>query len=214
MCFSAESSLIGFGLAVITSLLLFIENHKILSYYVFSIGFMQLADYLMWIDLDCKKKWNKLANIFAILSLYFQLYSTFLFNNNYFLLGITTLMYIYILISYIHKGLPCSKLSKNNNLQWGFAKNFSNLEKYLFSSYFILLLFYSYIWSENRVRNISDYIYSISIVIILLYSLKTTNSNFVDISDWGSVWCHYSNYLSVFLILVILSKKYLKINYL
>ena len=67
MCYSAESSINGFLIGGAASLyLLFFSNNqtfKHIGLFFSSVVLIQLAEYFIWIDQDCSKNYNNLADI-------------------------------------------------------------------------------------------------------------------------------------------------------
>ena len=81
--FSAESSLSAYILGVIASLYLLIKGDKYDKHIgLFSLTFiqMQIAEFLIWIDLDCNKNLNHYASILTEYILILQPLSIILGN--------------------------------------------------------------------------------------------------------------------------------------
>lgn len=79
MCFSKELSLTSFIVGLSTSLLLLLFGNKkykaqncVLSLFIIWVSLMQLIDFAIWNDLDCKKGYNKIATIVGYLLNYSQ----------------------------------------------------------------------------------------------------------------------------------------------
>ena len=72
MCYSEKSSIHNFFIFIISSLcLLYFGNEKykkeniIVGFFFIFVSFMQLFDYMFWIDLDNKKGLNHIATLIA-----------------------------------------------------------------------------------------------------------------------------------------------------
>ena len=213
MCFDGESSIKSFGLTLINSIILYYYDYGNLAYCILAIGLIQLAEYFMWIDMKCTNNINKLGNIIAILSLFLQLIVCLYYTKNKTFLYSTYVIYLFVLGNYIYKNMPCSTLTKNNNLKWGFFEAMHPYLRYLFAFYYLIVLLFVYVMNKNYMYSnyFNTYIYSLVIMMLWLYSVKTTNSFFLDAAEWGSVWCHYSNNISIILTISIILKHYYNI---
>ncbi len=70
MCFSKDLSLSSFIFGITDSFsLIYLGNekssntNKMIGYYILFITFMQLIEYLIWLDIDCKSGLNNFASI-------------------------------------------------------------------------------------------------------------------------------------------------------
>ena len=80
MCWNKEISLLSFVFIVVSCIVLInyetdditTKQNKIIGYYLLFVGLMQLIDYLIWIDLKCNKRTNKLAGYLGPLLNYLQ----------------------------------------------------------------------------------------------------------------------------------------------
>ena len=75
MCFSFESSIISYVLGVTASILLLQTNDnakKHIALFALTFVHMQLAEALMWSDVECKNKLNHYGSIFAHFNLILQ----------------------------------------------------------------------------------------------------------------------------------------------
>lgn len=207
MCFSAESSLSAYILGVIASLYLLIKGDKYDKHIgLFSLTFiqMQIAEFLIWIDLDCNKNLNHYASILTEYILILQplsiilgaiLFKTTNIPNN--------LLYLFLLFSIIifvdhsikvfyNKKRLCSKSINNGYLEWD---NIDNHNIYDYITYFIFLFF---IWPFfKNVKGIYVFMYTL---ISLLVGL---NNNYeFNFAQWESKWC-FIGVLLPFLIIII-----------
>jgi hypothetical protein len=70
MCIDSKTSLQTFFIGFISGISLYkYEEYKYISIYIIIVSFVQLAEYMMWIDMKCKNNYNKIGNIIGILSL-------------------------------------------------------------------------------------------------------------------------------------------------
>lgn len=207
MCFSAESSLSAYILGVIASLYLLIKGDRYDKHIgLFSLTFiqMQIAEFLIWIDLDCNKNLNHYASILTEYILILQplsiilgaiLFKTTNIPNN--------LLYLFLLFSIIifvdhsikvfyNKKRLCSKSINNGYLEWD---NIDNHNIYDYITYFIFLFF---IWPFfKNVKGIYVFMYTL---ISLLVGL---NNNYeFNFAQWESKWC-FIGVLLPFLIIII-----------
>lgn len=207
MCFSAESSLSAYILGVIASLYLLIKGDKYDKHIgLFSLTFiqMQIAEFLIWIDLDCNKNLNHYASILTEYILILQplsiilgaiLFKTTNIPNN--------LLYLFLLFSIIifvdhsikvfyNKKRLCSKSINNGYLEWD---NIDNHNIYDYITYFIFLFF---IWPFfKNVKGIYVFMYTL---ISLLVGLN--NKYEFNFAQWESKWC-FIGVLLPFLIIII-----------
>ena len=135
MCYDAKSSLTGFlvGGSASLYLLLFSKNntYRHVSLFFLVVVFIQLAEYFMWIDQNCKKNYNNIASRSVILILCLQLFSLvfggYIFNTtilpNYvmkyasIIFGGFTIYYFYYLF-FNNNYNWCTKPNEDKSLQW------------------------------------------------------------------------------------------------
>jgi len=192
MCISKNVSIIAFTIGIIGSLLLYhfgnkkyTKENKIYSLFLFYVIFMQLFDYIFWVDQDNSKNLNYLFSYIAPIFNYSQptiLYLLKLYINNikintYYDKLILLLNIFYVIISifcfknYINDK-PVLTVKKDSHLNWKWTNHISIFYFILF----IINIFY------NSVIN-----YSIMAAFLIFFSLfissKYTN-NFI-----GEIWC-------------------------
>ncbi len=92
MCFSAQASMLSFFFGIFASIFLIIfgvkkfEKENIVYGLLMSfVSIMQLFDYMIWIDLNGKLGWNKIASIMAPIFNYYQPLFLYLVKNIFFL---------------------------------------------------------------------------------------------------------------------------------
>ena len=204
MCISKNASIISFSIGIISSILLYYfgnkkynNENKIYSLFLFYVIFMQLFDYIFWIDQDNKKNLNCIFSYIAPLFNYFQptiLYILKLKINNseiktYYDKLILLLNILYVIISiFCYKNYindkPILTIKKREHLKWKWIKYMSTLYYILF----LINIFYK-----------STIHYSIMAAFIvfggLFISSKYTD-NFI-----GEIWCFIASTGALFFLL-------------
>ena len=206
MCFSIKSSLIAFLISIISSILLiyygnykYKNENKIVGFFLILVAFMQLFDFLFWIDLKNKKGLNYIGTIFA--PLFNHLQPTFLYlmillvykKYDFFGIFLNILYFLYVFYEYlIFINLNINdKLTivKDNHLYWKWKINFN----YIY--YFLIILY-----------NIIFYIqFNYAIIFIFLGAITLLISFKFFKNNIGEIWC----YLAAFVPLFILGLTYL-----
>ncbi len=137
MCWNFQTSIVSFGIGLVTSIALVIrhrrdpvryKNDVILIYLILTYSVVQLAEAMMWKDLACKKKvagldLNQSGSYVAYLSLaahplaiaagIYQVY------REVFPLVIALIIFAYWLVVMPRK-MNCAKPQKDGHLVWGF----------------------------------------------------------------------------------------------
>jgi len=187
MCIDAKTSMQTFLIGGISGVLLSkYKKYKYLSVLVISIAFMQLAEYFMWIDINCKNKLNKLGNIIGILSLTAQMLHVAIANKKLAKIDIVTiLLMILLFIRYIYNNLPCSIENHNKHLRWGLLKNANNkIENFVFVVYYL----YAILFIRSKIINKNDKFLSITLILylfLLIYSINIPGANIYDVNTWA-----------------------------
>ena len=178
MCISAKVSLNVFSIGVILLLLLNIlgnsqyKTHNLyLSFIFIFVILMQIVDYLIWKDIECKNGFNKIAGIIGVLLNYLLpliAYISFNYfmkvkNNRYnkLLLSLNIIyavFLVYFLYNYYTKEKLCSTLVKGN-ISWSWYN--TPLSPILNIFYCILLIL-------NLLQGNNIYIL-IAVIIIYVY---------------------------------------------
>ena len=216
MCFNSESSISIFFLSTICSIYLFSSKNKYdksISFLIFSIGLMQLAEYFIWENLKCSLYNNyasKFANIVLALQPIALVYGAYKYNITLipknlikFIFYFYFFYYFYFIFRIInYKNNLCSYSDKIYKfLVWDLSPlHLNNIRTYFNIPYclsiIILLLF------KKRILGLIYWsIISILFLICFIYSSTTSNPLI-----WKSMWCFFCN---IFPILVIIINKYL-----
>lgn len=200
MCWNFETSIVSFGIGLVTSVALIIRHrrdkvaHKndiILVYLILTYSIVQLAEAMMWKDLQCQKKLagidlNIAGSYLAYLSLaahplaiavgIYQVY------KQTFPLVVGLIIFAYWLVV-LPKKMKCSQPQKDSDghLVWGFETKLYLLN---FTMAMGMALYY--------VRPISY-----AAVILVFYSLTLVLSYFLSPGKAvGSNWCWMSAFLA------------------
>ena len=205
MCWSRNVSLLAFTLIISGSLLLkyfgnneYKQYNNILCYFFIFVGLMQIVDFLIWIDLKCKKGYNSIATILGMILNYLQPFILFMFvliftkiniNNevikfskylNYgYLVIIIGLFIHYIFTVMKNKTGFCSVVNKEGHLKW----LWTNKNKYykIYLLYHIVMIFNIYLLWYLGYSIISPII----CYILLLISMIYFNQNVSEL------WCFF-----------------------
>ena len=135
MCYDAKSSMNGFLIGGSASLYLIFfsynPSYKHIGVFFAAVVLMQLAEYFIWIDQDCDKRFNELASKSVIPILVLQVFALifggYLFNTtilpSYILKYasiIITILFLYSCYNnfYIDNSKWCTKPNKDKRLQW------------------------------------------------------------------------------------------------
>jgi len=196
MCINANASLFSFIFSIITSIILIFYGNK--KYYkeniatglfLIYVGFMQLFEYLMWIDIDNKKSYNKIGTIFGSIFNHSQPTALFVFNTlisnkyNLLLLMLNSIYYIYFLISlnkFFTNEIMITKIV-NNHLLW----------KWLDYFYF---KFYAPMFTIN-IFTLYTINYALLFFFIGFISLIILNNFFKK--HIGELWCFFCSYIPI-----------------
>lgn len=200
MCWNFEASIVSFGIGLVTSVALLIrhrrdkERHKndiILVYLVLTYSIVQLAEAMMWKDLQCEKKLagldlNKTGSYLAYLSLAAHplaiaagIYRAY---KQTFPLAVGLIIFAYWLVV-IPKKMNCSRPQQNSDghLVWGFETQLYLLN---FTMAMGMSLYY--------IRPLSY-----AAVILTFYVLTLVLSYFLSPGKAvGSNWCWMSAFLA------------------
>ena len=194
MCFTRELSLKSFIVGIGSSLaLIFFGNNKFKNVNLFIglfflfVSAMQLIDFMIWSDLKCKNKLNKIASIvgpllnhlqpvvFVVLASYFVRANPIVPNK---ILIVANLLYcVYVADrykNYLQKEDMCTHTNDENHLDWKWKYNFN----YILCFYSVSLL------------NYANFVHDINILIVLVFSyLLLILPNLIWVNNVGEVWC-------------------------
>lgn len=197
MCYSKNLSLKSFLFGIISSLLLITYGdknnllvNKSIGYFYIFVSFMQFFEYLFWLDINCKKGYNKFAAYMAPLFNHFQPIVVLLLNYKYLessnivplnILIILNIIYsLYVIIKYKEyidqpKNL-CIQTNDEGHLNWTWKKEFDNG----YYRYYLIIMIINYI----------NFIYDKNILLSFIIShiiLGISYFNFKQ--NIGEFWC-------------------------
>jgi hypothetical protein len=204
MCYSAPTSLGAFIIGIIGSYLLYNYGNKkyekenqVYSLFLLYVIFMQLFDFIFWID--PKNKWN-LNQIFTYIAPFFNLSQPLLlyilkiiYNKpkingicDYLVLLVNIIYAIVFLMGYsqfINNTKPLLTLEKDGHLEW----------KWL--NYFNALYFVAFIINIFYTSKMNYSIMSTLVIFLSLFLSSKINTKFV-----GEIWCFIASIGSLFLL--------------
>tara|TARA_Y100000996_G_scaffold138522_1_gene105592 strand:+ start:169 stop:783 length:615 start_codon:yes stop_codon:yes gene_type:complete len=193
MCYSLESSIVTFGIAMATCFFMYKRQSsfdKVLGPYIFCYSLMQLAEAFMWYDTGCGQI-NIIGGYIAYASLILQVVSMGIglyFNqNNYYgiILGIAVIIY-YL---YNMPKMECSK--KDKYMKWGFELEY----RYIFACCVLLYLF-SNISISHRIIMISIYILGYLYFFSKLYGFDKFPYKVKNRNELGSLICQLGSMIT------------------
>ena len=212
MCYTKEISLNTFIIGISSSLILILFGNKNyqkqnlgIGILFFIVSFMQLFDYMIWDDLECKKNYNKLAGklgpLFnAIQPLILYIFILFIkqtkepYRLDNIILTIINFLYLaYVLYIYkvhIDKNI-CSKVEKGR-IRWSWYNSWENL--YFPTIYLIVLSINVMYIIKNK------YILIATLLSALFLIISKINYKY----HIGEFWCYFVN--SIPLIILVLQK--------
>lgn len=204
MCFSAPSSIGAFIVGIIGSYLLYNYGNKkyekenqIYSIFLLYVIFMQLFDFIFWID---QKNQLNLNRIFTYIAPFFNLSQPLLlyilkiiYNKpkmngiwDYFVLILNVIYAIVFLIGYsqfINNTKPLLTLEKGGHLEWKWLNYFNTL----YFVAFIINIFYT--------SKMNYSILSALVIFLSLFLSSKLNNKFV-----GEIWCFIASIGSLLLL--------------
>lgn len=205
MCYSAESSIGAFIFASILSSSLYIRNKgtdRSIAILMMGISSMQVAEFFMHIDPDCKTNINKYSSIIGLLILIliqplFSILSNINTQKKIFTKEIITqLILLIIYVLYITKyywpksSEWCSKKNCTNNckLTWNWWKAGNDIIPQILYITLILLI-PIYVMFKNNVNKAVIWLLYLFLSVVLIYNNKY----------FGTLWCFWAP-LGVYLI--------------
>ena len=198
MCYNLKSSIVAFSIAMITVAFMYLRQtklDKLLAPLIFTYGFMQFSEALMWYDTKCGKI-NKFATYLAYFVLVVQLLSTGigLYLSDKTKLGIYLGFIVLIYYIITMPTIGCSKKStKNIHMLWGFRYYHT---KHIWPLIVLYILFLS------NIKKIYKFIVLFWMAFTYLYFYsKQLNPKLVFIKRYfdiskttiGSTWCHFAS---------------------
>lgn len=201
MCFTKEISINSFLLGMISSILLIIskntnENLLIAKFFMF-VSLMQLIEYFMWNDLDCKLGQNKIATILGPLLNHLQptilllltVYHIYNYSNiNRLLLLVNFIYLIYVFYKYyyfINNGQEKCTQKNDVHLNWQWKYDFDYL---FYNVVMIINILYLYDYKSIMISFLLSYIF-------FFYYLKAERNSV------GELWCYSVNSIPLFVLL-------------
>ena len=193
MCFSKSLSLTFFIFGIFSSIMLMLygnpnnyNTNLAIGYYFIYVSFMQLIEYFIWSDLQCKNGLNKLGCIIGPLLNHFQpviifmlskiyLQSNNIINDNIlYIINIIYIIYVlYIYFAIYMKQKLCTKLNKYKHIDWIWKYSFN------YYIYWIILIINIYNYLDN------EYI-AITLFISTIFFIISYNNYHINI---GEFWC-------------------------
>ena len=225
MCYNKETSLYAYIIGIVSSLVLFFYGDKYdkhIAFFVFIFIQIQLAEFFMWKDQECKKI-NHSATIFSHIILLLQpisvilgglIFQTFSLPNFivYIALFITLIPLIKAIITNIkNKRTLCSReVNKTGHLEWdltsGDFDKWPSSNKAMYYTFLILFMFIPWLFLKNRIKGVLSF--AIIFLSFLFSKIDTKDIN-LKFEQWESKWCFIAViYPIIFLILKILPKKW------
>ncbi len=214
MCYSKETSLMSFIFGISVSYILIKfgneksdSTNKTIGYFFMFISFVQLIEYFIWSDLDCKTGTNKLTSLVGPLIINLQpvvlllIMSIYLESSNIIpssivnLLNILYICYVgYKYNNYIqNESNLCVQENEKKHLDWTWKKDFN------YNYYHLLALINLINYSSNTVL-----ISTIGFSYIILYA---SYFNFKE--NIGELWCLISTSIPLFSLFI---EKVLNVN--
>jgi hypothetical protein len=178
-------------------ILLYLRNYKYDRFivpYVFFIATIQLGEYFIWSDIECKNNLNILGNFIIITSLHLQCFALVygiysldpslkydIANINYLYSAITILLminYIYYLYTfwYIKDKLCITKYK--SHLSWLITYNFKD---FIFNTMYLILPLLLLI-IKNQIMSFTYILYIYFILLLSYYKYSAGK-------EWLSIWC-------------------------
>lgn len=194
MCYSKDLSLTSFLFGITASITLITfgneessDTNKTIGYYYLFITLMQLVEYLIWSDIECKNGLNKFASLTGPILNHLQPLVLLIFANMYIksnkiidfdiLLFINGLYLLYTIIKYLkyiqNKDNFCVKPNDYGHLDWTWKHDF-NYTLYVIVNFINLVNYY------NNINLMTSIVLS---YILLIISIFKYNKNI------GEIWC-------------------------
>ena len=194
MCFSKELSIKSFIFGLISGLLLIFfgndkskNTNKAIGIFFIFVSFMQLIEYFIWEDIDCKNGLNKFSfGLGPMLNhlqpiIFFLLCSVFIESSNLFpqefIIFLIIIYVIYIINKYydyiINNPNKCVYTNKEGHLDWPWKYNFN----YIYFILIELIIFSNYYKNKNLMIS-----FLISYLLLFLSNHKFNKNS-------GELWC-------------------------
>ena len=199
MCYSLRSSIVAFSIAMITVFLMYMRQtniDKLIAPFIFTYGFVQFAEALMWYDRKCGNI-NKIGTYIAYYALVFQVFALglgiYLTEKKLFGMFIGILFFVYYFMTM--PKMRCSKPKITNgfpNMHWWF-KYYRT--RFIWPTITILILFFTKINKTYKFIIIFLFIFSYLYFFVKHYEIKKIFRLYYDISESnvGTKWCHIAS---------------------
>ena len=195
MCYSAQDSLLAYGINTVGCAALFFlardAQFKVLALFLLFVGQMQLFDYYFWTHQKCDKD-NNIATKFAIAFNHYQPSVLFFLQHLYgFKQSLEALIALgaYSLYSFIYnweafQKIDCT-LPKNGQLEWRWTDLDGNILFYgLFILYLVLASF-----------NFVDLPVKIAAAAVSIITYVAASKKEVLNIHFGRAWCYYAAFM-------------------
>ena len=198
MCYSASSSFGTFFLVLSISCILWIRGSKLqqsLSIILGFIALMQVIEGLLWLNIECDDV-NVFITSFIPILLFLQpiviigtIYSfgTGLLSPLFYkiLLGVW-LLSLPLVIDWFKDGFgKCTVVGENGHLVWPFTNNDSNT--------LVHMLYNIILGIGVATLNTTWY----GLFYLIMATLSYLKSRMTYGHSWGSIWCHFVNFLAI-----------------
>lgn len=207
MCYTKQASLTAFFTGLISSLLLiyfgsqeYKQQNLVIGILFLFVSFMQLFDYMMYIDPGCKSGWNKLAGYLGPLFNAFQPLILFMFlwmvsdnsSIKYTALAVNMIYLVYVIViylNYLKKGQICS-YQENGRLSWSWYNNgFGGT----WNKFYLIVLVFNLIFLLKY-----KYIMIASVLGLIFFLISVWNYQY-HIGEW---WCWMVNSIPFIILLL------------
>lgn len=209
MCFSFESSIISYILGVTASTVLLQSKNnanKHIALFCLTFVHMQLAEALMWSDINCKSKLNHYGSILAHFNLILQplsiLIGAYYLNTTIIpknILQVLIIVYCVPLLMFIyHHNFKkpfelCSLNSNKNNgeLSWDFNIDRNGIIWKTYSFLYFIVVFFLWLFLKDKTKGYLMFILLLTTIILGITDTKSISiSKFLN--EWESKWCYYA----------------------
>lgn len=190
MCISSRASIFTFLFSIISSIILIFYGNKkykkenlITGIIIIYVAFMQIFEYFMWIDINNKKGYNKIASQFGAFFNYTQPLFLYVINyivskkNNLILSLINFIYFIYFSIRYsafLNSNEVITHVL-NGHLKW-------NWEKYFNVYYYCAILIINLIFTYTNIP------YLIMMMLFIFVTLFFSYYKYYE--HTGEIWCY------------------------
>ncbi len=194
MCYSKDLSLSALIFGLSSSFLLIefgnkqsYNTNRTIGYFFMYVTLMQLVEYFLWVDIDCKSGLNKLGSLIGPILNHLQpiillIIASYLLESNSIvstntLVSWNALYLLYVIYQYVkyinNSDNLCIKTNDCDHIDWTWKKDFNYL--FYFAISFINIINYS-----NNMNLLTSFIVS---YLLLLISIFKFNKNV------GEFWC-------------------------